>query len=389
MDRYTIISADGHAGAPQDGYRPYLDPEFRARFDDYVAGMGVMFHSKVEDRLGGVVFKDEVRKAFHDEEAVREGGISGSWDPERRLRELEADGVVADVIFPDMSYRNAPPFFAFDATGFEAPAYQRAGARAYNRWLVDFVSTHPDRHAGLAIVRVDDIEAAVKEVEWAREVGLRGVLIPAGLGDLPFYHHPRYEPLWSACAETGLPVHTHGGTVVPDYGGIAGSEVIFLTEQSWFSRRPLWFLIWGGVFERHPKLKFVLTELGSTWVPETLRQLDGLYTGKFAPQIRKTLSLKPSEYWARQCTVEAMFLQPTERDLRHAIGVPNIIWGSDYPHLESTWPHTREKLRQGLSGLPEPELRAILGENAARLYNLDLAKLEPVAARVGPRVDEI
>jgi predicted TIM-barrel fold metal-dependent hydrolase len=186
-----------------------------------------------------------------------------------------------------------------------------------------------------------------------------------------------------------MAVHTHGGTEVPDYGGIPGSEVIFLTEQSWFARRPFWFLMWGGVFERHPKLKFVLTELGSTWLPETLRQLDGQYTGKFAPQIRKTLSLKPSEYWARQCYVEAMFLTPTERDQRHAIGVNNIIWGSDYPHLESTWPHTKEKLRQGLAGVPELELRALLGENAARVYNLDLAKLAPIAARVGPGVDEI
>src|SRR5262249_51183021 len=136
-------------------------------------------------------------------EAAAKGGRSGAWDPVRRIEELEADGIVADVIFPDGSQDNAPPFMAAAGPGAvgAAHALQVAGAEASNRWLADCVAENPGRHAGVALMTVHDIEAAVKQIRWAKQHGLRGVLLPAGVGALPFSPHPRYEPIWQECEE--------------------------------------------------------------------------------------------------------------------------------------------------------------------------------------------
>jgi predicted TIM-barrel fold metal-dependent hydrolase len=214
------------------------------------------------------------------------------------------------------------------------------------------------------------------------------VLLPAGVGALPFYNHPRYEPLWAACADLGMPLHTHVGSAVPDYGDLPGSNALFAMESPFFSHRPFWFLIWGGVFENHPDLTMVFAEQGSDWVPDTLRMIDNMYDRIFRHE-QGRLKSRPSDYWHRQCYVQAMFFRATEADLRHEIGIGNMLWGSDYPHYEGSWPNSRKVIREALHGAPAPEIRAILGENAARLYGFDLTMLDRIAAEVGPTVDEI
>ena len=138
-----------------------------------------------------------------DTEAAIGGGRSGAFDADRRIEELEADGIVADVIFPDGTQDNTTPFDASSGPGAKGADWelQTVGAWAYNRWLADFCSLHPGRHAGIAVITVHDVDETVRQVTWAKEHGLRGVLLPAGVGPLPFYNHPRYEPLWSVCEE--------------------------------------------------------------------------------------------------------------------------------------------------------------------------------------------
>ena len=99
--------------------------------------------------------------------------------------------------------------------------------------------------------------------------------------------------------------------------------------------------------------------------------------------------MAPSAYWARQCSVGASFMSRAECDMRHAIGVPTILWGSDFPHDEGTWPDTAEALHATFSGVPADELRAMLGGNAIRVYGLDPAVIEAHAARVGPALEEV
>ncbi|MCA9774316.1 MAG: amidohydrolase, partial [Myxococcales bacterium] len=305
------------------------------------------------------------------------------------------DGIAGEIIFPDgVTEMNVPPFGSGLAPADDLlPELHWAGARAHNRWIAEFCAESPERRAGLAIVPIIfDIQEAVREIRWARENGLRGIMIPTMWGSQPPYHHPRYEPIWEVCADLDMPVHTHGGSA-PDFGEFPGSVGIYITEVAWWSTRPVWFLIWSGVFERHPKLKFVVTELGANWVPELKALMDqrferNHFTAKLA-EYRQCLKMKPSEYFDRNCWVGASVTTRADIEIRDKIGLGNIMWGSDFPHPEGAWPHTRKFLVESFHGIPERDTRLMLGENAAKVYGFDLEKLAPLVARIGPRPREI
>jgi len=385
MPRYTVISTDCHAGPSYaDGsFYQYVDPDYREQCRVHSERAIEEFQARLA-RL----FAPEFTAIQDGTQAAQQGGREGAFDITRRLGELEADGVVAEVIFPDGSQRNPAPFFAANGPGAKDADHrlQAVGAWAYNRWLADFCGAHPGRHAGIALVTIHDVSEAVRQLEWAREHGLRGALLPAGVGDLPFYNHPRYEPLWSAASDLAMPLHTHVGSATPDYQDLPGDGALFAYESLFFSHRPLQFLILGGVFERHPRLRVVFAEQGCEWVPEALAMLDRIVAGMFRHE-RGRLSLMPSEYWKRQCFVQAMFLARSEVEAREAIGVANMLWGSDYPHYEGSWPHSARAISETLAGLPDAHVRAILSHNAARVYGFDLTRLDPIGAYIGPEVD--
>ncbi len=142
----------------------------------------------------------------------------------------------------------------------------------------------------------------------------------------------------------------------------------------------------------------VFTEQGAGWIPATLASLDvaaaryaraNSAIARFAGPTAGSLSLKPSQYWARQCYVGASFMRPVECAERHGIGVEKIMWGSDYPHYEGTAPYTREALRHTFSDVPPDEVAAMVGGNAARVYGFDLDALAPLVDRIGPSVAEV
>ncbi len=184
-------------------------------------------------------------------------------------------------------------------------------------------------------------------------------------------------------------------------GDYPASQAIFLLEVTWWAHRTLWHLIYGGVTERHPDLQFVFTEQGTAWVPEELTRLD-YYFGRLSGadgaggsqeaifgQSLGALTTRPSEVWARQCHVGSSFIRAHEVAARERVGVDRIMWGSDFPHLEGCWPYSKEHLRLAFAGVPEPEVRAMVGGNAARLYHFDLDALAPLAARFGPSPSEV
>jgi predicted TIM-barrel fold metal-dependent hydrolase len=377
VTRQLVITADSHAGAAPGGYREFLDPQHRDAYDEIVRhetadrDLRARQERQHESQFGGDLF------------SVEFGGRSGAWDHDVRMQELEALGIVADVVFPDGQNENPTPFYP--TFGLFPPEMELAGARAHNRWLADFCAQAPERHAGVALVPLHDIEWAVSETRWARGAGLRGgIFVSPWTGDLPFLHHPRYEPLWRECAELEMPLNFHSAPQHPDYGDHPGSVAIFATEVAWFSHRPLWFLLWSGVFERYPNLRMALVEQSASWVPYTLGYLDGLYERRYFRHFREGLSCRPSEYWARQCFVSG-FIEASEFALRDRIGVANLLWGSDYPHVEGIAdPH--RNLPKVMGGAPAADIRRVLGENAAALYGFDLDALRPIAERVGPEL---
>jgi predicted TIM-barrel fold metal-dependent hydrolase len=382
-ENYVVISADCHGGADVSDYRPYLEARYHDDFDAWRAS----FVNPFDDNVGE--------------------GASRNWDSARRLQEMEADGVVAEVLFPN----TAPPFFPKSSLVLQPPGATAgdlerrwAGLQAHNRWLADFCADAPGRRAGIAQIMLHDVDAAVAEIHWAAEHGLTGgVLLPGappGSGVPPLYA-PDYEPIWAACEHVGLPVNHHSGSAAPDYGDYPASSAMFLLEVTWWAHRTLWHLIFSGVMERHPDLQFVFTEQGTAWLPEELLRLDyyhqrlsgaagaqGSQEAKFGASLNE-LSLKPSEYWARQCHLGSSFIRRPEVEMRHAVGVDRIMWGSDFPHLEGCWPYSRRHLRLAFAGVPEHEVRAMVGANAARVYGFDLDALAPLAAQFGPTPAEV
>jgi predicted TIM-barrel fold metal-dependent hydrolase len=381
-DRYTVISADCHAGADVQGYRPYLESRWLEDFDAWAAAYQVPYEDLIGDRG------------------------ARNWDSDRRLADLESDGIVAEVVFPN----TVPPFFPKVALTTQPPAADAgdltrrwAGLQAHNRWLADFCRQSGGRRAGIAQIMLHDIDAAVAEVRWAHENGLRGgVLLPGtppGSGVPQLHDIDYYDPLWSVCEELGMPVNHHSGSAAPPMGPTNVEQVIFLLEVTWWAHRALTSLVTSGALERHPNMQLVFTEQGTAWIPAELMRLDyffdrmGTAVGSQehvwgAPVVSK-LSLKPSEYWARQCHVGASFMRADEAKLRGAVGVNKIMWGSDYPHKEASFPFSREAIRLAFADCTPDEAAAILGGNAAKLYGFDLDVLAPHAARVGPKVEEV
>lgn len=385
MDRYLVISSDCHAGLPPEQYRDYLDPRYREVFDQ-----ALPIQLEETRKAARKFLVDDINREWR---RGREKELSGAWDHDERIRVLDADGVAGEVIFPDgITEMNMPPFGAGLSLPTEnvVPELQWAGARAHNRWLAEFCQMAPERRAGIAIVPICwDVDEAVAEIRWAREHGLRGILIPTRWGSQAPYHDPRYEPVWSACEDLDMVVAVHSGAApMEDYGEHQGMVGIYISEVAWWTARPLWFLIWGGVFERHPKLRFSITEGTAIWVPELLELLDQRYSEThYSAKLgdyRSHLSLKPSEYFARNVGLGASCMPRKEAEFRERIGIRNLMWGTDYPHPEGTWPETRSQLYETFHGLPEEDLEAILGMNAARFYGFDVEKLAPLVARIGP-----
>jgi len=377
-DHYIVISADCHAGASHAVYREYLDPKYHDDFD---------------------AWRGEYRNPYKD---LGDQRRLRNWDNEMRNVAQESDGVVGEVVFPN----TVPPFFPSFVLFAQPPKpdeyeHRRAGIQAHNRWLVDWCGEFAARRAGVGQIFLNDVDDAIEDVRWIREHGLRGgILLPNIAPDVkwvkPLYD-PYYDPLWQVCQDLDVPVNLHSGTGNPDYGKYPISMILYINEVAFYTQRPLMQLILSGVFERFPRLKFVMTEIGCAWIPEMLRRLDWNMerirgTGETG-EIKYSDGLLPprsaTEYFHQNCYVGVSGPRQADIDARYEIGVDRFMWGSDYPHDEGTHPHTRNHLRRRFHALRDEERRKMLSENAANLYDFDLAALQPLADQVGPTVADL
>jgi predicted TIM-barrel fold metal-dependent hydrolase len=383
MANYLVISSDGHAGPPAEVYRDYLDPEFRTAFDEHQAAVEA-------GRMVNTAFVEEWDEETGDHD------MRAGYDPGVRDAILDQEGVAAEVLFPDADVLGtgrlaSSPFGSGlgSAVGVD-PANVKAGARAHNRWLADFCATNPARRLGVAVVPITTgVDHAVAQVHAAAESGLRGVLIPTRWFEAPAYIDPSYDPVWAACAEAGLVLHTHSGAGPADYPLGPGFLSIYAAEAWWWAARPFWVLVLSGVFERHPELRYSVAENGAWWVPDIVRRMDEKWEGahntrKFGDAFRLDLSMPPSAYVDRNCFFAASTPGVDEIDRRHEIGVDNLLWGNDLPHPEGTYPHTRKWITERFRAVPGDETAKILGRTAAGLYRVDVPALEAIAARIGP-----
>jgi predicted TIM-barrel fold metal-dependent hydrolase len=398
-----LVSNDSHVGPPVAEYRPYCPKELLEDFNDYektVNGSLVELGTDEYVRTHKLPPGDGAAKAMQD----RVADTLVHYDVYEALRHMDEEGVAAEVVFHGAMNDQTFPFVDPIPLGLSGkpilPGKRgqellAAGMRMYNRWLADYCSVERGRHIGLAQIPMWDVDLAVAEVEFAAAAGLGGINFPAPRPNVPDYNELVWEPLWSAAASLGLPLCTHGGSSslvgdVATYTGVNG-YLVKTHELINFSRRALPFMLLGGVFERHPKLKVVFTEQPSEWVESVLHDLDGVWAWpRLAHDEGQGLPKKPSDYFWTNCYVGVSFMSNIEARAALDQGTTaNMLWGRDYPHLEGTWPYTVLSLRKALEGIPVVDSRKMLGLNAVDVYGLDLNALQTIAERVGPSLAEI
>ncbi len=286
------------------------------------------------------------------------------YEPDAWLAALARDGVSRGVVFPS----NTMVFYSVQSS-----ALLRAILRAYNEWIAEFAAHSPERIKAIGMLDAEDPRAPEQLAEL-QAAGFAGVMIPVVPLTGRTYDASEYEPLWSAAADAGMPVHLHVATD-RNPEGVAALRVRMATNVSrpdYLVRIALGDIIFSGVFERHPALRVVSVEHEGGWVPFWLERMDWTYQYnlRFQDGYRLPTGTLPSDY-ARRNVFVSFTDDPAFVAGRHALGVDKMMWGSDYPHAESTYPASRAVLESQLASLPDDEIHAITHRTAARLYGFD------------------
>ncbi len=305
-------------------------------------------------------------------------GVRGGDDPVARLTDLWADGVVADVLYPTCG---------LSLLQLGDAVLQAACFAAYNDWLAEFCAVDPARLIGLALVSCFDIAGAVAELERARELGLRGGLIWTAPPVGESFFDPRYEPLW-ACAERldmPLAVHTLGGQRasrdVARLGTTVEASFHVAVDYRQELQRSLCELVAAGVFERHPRLRFVGAEAGIHYAAEMIRRMDSSYRGFWSKLPDSELREPPSFYFARNVWM-TYITDPVGIGNLPLTGADRFMWSGDYPHGASTWPRSRETVAREHRGVSADDLRRLTVDNCAELYGIDVATVSTASPAI-------
>jgi predicted TIM-barrel fold metal-dependent hydrolase len=363
--QYRVVDADSHINNPPDAWKT-LPARYRERAPRLV-DMGGYDGWTVEGRppspLVPLSFAAGKKPEELGQRRIRFAEQApGCWDPVARLRDLDLDGIDGQVLYGD-------------GTGqAQDPELRTALVRAYNDFLSEFVSVAPERYVGLGIVPMDDPEAAVAEVERARRLGLRGLFIGLDGADFPITA-PRYDRFWAAATAERLPVSIHiGGGAGMKRSLVHTTDVAPGTLEAFISLAPMTvahtvgLLIFGEVFVRHPDLRVVIAEGGIGWIAYYLERIDSVFE-KQRYWAQSKLTERPSTYFRKHVTVtfEEDIAGIRTYDL---IGADRIMWASDYPHSDTTYPHSREAIARHFGHLPQVDREAMVCDNATTLYGL-------------------
>jgi len=281
---------------------------------------------------------------------------------------MDIDGVDAQTLYPNLGIG---PLFLLD--DFEL---QYACLRAYNDFLSEFCSTNPNRLVGIALIPTDDVQTGVDEIKRISKLkGLRGAMLPTYPRGEPL-NSSTYEPLWQVAEDLGLPMHIHlrtgsrqtAGLMGGTSGELIGEKCTILNLASLANYEALSRIVFGGVLERHPKLKFVSVEGNIGWLGYWIEKSDRTYK-RHRHWTQLNLPNPPSYYYFRQ--IYSTFIEDkVGMMIRKVIGVDNLMWSSDYPHTDTTWPDSKKYIEESFEGVTGEDRYKILAGNAMKLYNL-------------------
>jgi predicted TIM-barrel fold metal-dependent hydrolase len=362
-----LISADSHVNPPPDLWQreaPIKLKDRVPRVETTPEGDVWVVDSQTQpvqglSFMGGRDYKDFKPRVVYKEMRP------GSWDPQARLADMDQDGIWADVL-----YGGGP-------TRFEDPELRQWCIQRYNDWLFELEKASGGRLIGVPLLPINGgIAETVAELKRVAAKGAKGVQVDAFPDNLgaPHYSDPAWEPFWSALEEAGIPLSFH----------IQGPRTMQLARlfdptpgvrEAFISLAPLGVseliaeLIFCGVCQRHPRFNFIVVETGVGWIPYFLDRMDATFK-KHRFWTKSVITEPPSTYWYRQG--HATFIEDRSGvKLRHEAGLQNIMWSSDYPHSDTTWPHSREVVEEHFAGVPENERALVVQGNAARLYGIE------------------
>jgi predicted TIM-barrel fold metal-dependent hydrolase len=392
-----VISMDSHTELVAK-LKPFLPSKWHAEFDE-----GEVLAKRYFSTLIGAFGPLTQEKANLGEvgftpipDSGRRGGFEEYIRPlpiKERLVLIDADGVAAEFITPFIGAFSDDPNFLHECT------------LAYHRYFEDYVSAAPYRFTGSTVANlICGMDTVLREIDDAYRHGLRAISLPGKVSfvsrDQPTYNSRFYDPMWAALAERKMAAIFHAGfgrekPLLRWDGTIWPWSTTGKPEPGWElmvqhnilvgEREYLMYLLAGAVPERFPGLRIGILESGTQWIAPIIRELDMWWHSqtKAGSLLSYRGELSPSEQWHRQCFVSTVF-SDDEVPLRNTLGVRNMMWGSDFPHIEGTYPSSRRHLARMFAAVPQDEVEAIVGLNAAEIMNFDLAKLaQTPAAQIG------
>jgi len=371
-----ILSSDSHVFEPPDLWTKRIDAGFRDRAPRMQRIDGAdQLVVEADQVISGIGLISNAGARFEAPETISGQGRfedvpRGGYDPDQHLADMRLDGVAGEVLYPSQG------LFYFRVT--DTPLMS-AIFRAYNDWLAEFCRRDPARLKGIAMVNLDDVADGIRELERAARLGLAGAMITEYPLEHRRYDQPEYEPFWAAAASLGMPLSLH--TATRRQGKIRGAGEKTLRDASsrstkaFYPALSLCDMIFSGVFERHPALTLAIVEFELSWAPNILASMDYTYRERHGEAIyRFKDGMRPSDFFHRNVVLSFQEDAVGIR-LRDVIGVDNMMWGSDYPHSESTFPRSRKILEDILAGVPDDEGAKIAGANTARVYRFDVMRL--------------
>jgi uncharacterized protein len=363
-----IISADGHVCEPANCYVDYIDPKYRDQApyivtqDDgtdafivpgmrrpvplgFIDGAGFGPRERLE-RAKTMKFSD-----------VREAAYRGA----ERVPYMDQDGLAAELIYASVG---------MGISMHRDGEYKDACMWAYNRWLAEMCADAPDRIFGMAQTAVLSVDQAIDDFQRAKDMGFVGMMMP---GDAIHedYDHADYDALWECASDLGLPICFHiltsrAGSMHAETRGHALNNFLGIIRAV---QDVVGLMVLGGVFERHPGLKLVVAESDAGWLPHYMYRMDHAARMNAEGGIIRGLSKLPSEYI--RSNVYATFQDDlTAYHTLDLFPYDHLLWASDFPHTDSTWPKSRQLIAEQASHLTEEQHQAIFRDNTARLFNL-------------------
>jgi predicted TIM-barrel fold metal-dependent hydrolase len=372
---FKLVSADSHIVEPPDLWIKHIDRRYLDRAPRMVNGPdgdGFVCEGMLRGDQGGVGLVATKRK-YVDPEAY-DFGFQGRWeevpeasyDPHERLKELDREGIEAELIYTSIG---------LVMYTIEDREFRYACFRAFNDWLAEFCSAAPKRLFGIAMIPTDQVDRDVAELERCAKLGLRGAMLAINQQSGEGYEQSRFEPLWAAAEALQMPISLH----------VAASETDFTSTGNFFVDFSCGFtptmytvanMIFTGLLDRHPKLKVISVENDAAWPLAILERMDDRWTHdqKWAHPANGytiTSGRKPSEIFHDQ--VACTFMRDRTAILsREIIGERNIMWGSDYPHFDGAWPDSAGVLAKQFAGIPLEDQRRIGRTNAIDFYRLPI-----------------